>query len=59
MTTDVNIRIDKRTHRLLKMTAAKYEISIKQLVALLSMTKFPIQAANKSIAAWADSRKKI
>lgn len=52
ITTDVNIRIDKRTHRLLKITAAKYEISIKQLVALLSMTKYPVRAANKSIKDW-------
>lgn len=51
-TQDVNIRIDKRTHRLLKITAAKYELSIKQLVALLSMTKYPIQTSDKGIESY-------
>ena len=42
---DVNVRITKDTHKKLKMLAAKYEMSMKQIIALLAMSKFPIKVA--------------
>lgn len=36
---DVNVRIDASTHRRLKLAAANYGITIKDLVAVLSVKR--------------------
>lgn len=57
--TDVNIRIDKSTHKQLKKLAVKYEITLKTLVALLSLSKFPIKVKNKSVEDWIKDMERV
>jgi len=42
-TDDVNIRIDRASYRRLKMNAAKYSITLKETVGILSLAKFPVK----------------
>lgn len=38
-TKDINIRIEKSVHRRLKITSAKYGISIKDLIGIMAVNK--------------------
>jgi len=40
---DVNIRITREARKLLKIRALEYGISLKEIVGILALSKFPIK----------------